>query len=175
MKFAVSAVLACLATIPSPAQAQGMDAQQALRLFMQVAQGRQAIGLSVLQRDVFDASELSVIDGDTFGIGCDARGKNCVEKIRLKDVDTPETHDPKCGPEYQAGLKAKARFASLLRGSVRIERLGPDPHRRTLARVYVAGGEVGEIMIREGVALPWRPGGRAKAERIAHWCGPGNW
>jgi endonuclease YncB( thermonuclease family) len=174
MKFVVAA-LSALLLLSAPANAQGMNAQQAFRLIVEAAQGRAANSHAVLQRDVFDGDELHIIDGDTFGIGCDARGKNCVEKIRLKDVDTPETYDPKCRPEYEAGLRAKARFASLLRGKIRIERLGPDPHDRTLAKVYVVGGEVGEIMIREGVALSWRPGGRAKAERIAHWCGPGNW
>ncbi len=47
-----------------------------------------------------------VIDGDTFYIGYD--------KIRIADINTPETYRPECEYESQLGAKATNRMIALL-------------------------------------------------------------
>jgi endonuclease YncB( thermonuclease family) len=106
--------------------------------------------------------------------GHDSQG---TERVRLLNVDAPESFRPRCEAELIAGLKAKERLAQLVRaGSVRIDRQGQDRYRRTLARLNVGlsdnkSRDVSEILIKEGLALPWRDGRTAWEARKRHWCG----
>lgn len=115
------------------------------------------------------ASGVVIVDGDTIAVGH--------ERIRILSIDTPETFHSRCENELMLGLKAKERLRELLdRGDIRIERDGQDRYRRTLAKVFVwtRDGQkidVGETLIREGHALPYRPGAEAKLERLKVWCG----
>jgi endonuclease YncB( thermonuclease family) len=100
----------------------------------------------------------------------------CAEKIRFLDIDAPESYQPHCDAELQAGLRAKERVVGLIcAGDVSIERHGKDRFGRTLGRVKTAEGVVGGILLRESLALPYEPGSKAKASRISHWCRPGEW
>lgn len=93
------------------------------------------------------------IDGDTIRIGR--------ETIRVLNIDTPEIHQAKCPEEKAAGLAAKARTQTLLRrtGKIGLARgdgtRQTDRYGRTLARVYVDGRDLGEILIAEGLARRW--------------------
>jgi micrococcal nuclease len=52
------------------------------------------------------------------------------ERVRLLNVDAPESFRPRCDAELVAGLKTKERLAQLLRtGPVRIDRHGQDRYR----------------------------------------------
>lgn len=120
------------------------------------------------------SGRLHVIDGDTVWHYATPRSEP--EKIRLLDIDAPESTRTACERELIAGLRAKARLAELLqRRPVRIERCDEhgesceDRFGRTLARLHTPEGEVGAILLREGLALKYEPG--RKAERNAHWCG----
>lgn len=110
-----------------------------------------------------------IIDGDTVALGR--------ERIRILNIDAPETYRPRCEAELVAGLKAKERLAKLLRdGPVTIARCDEsgrceDAYGRTLARLSGSGRDIGQVLVAEGRALPWRPGGEAWAQRQAHWCG----
>lgn len=107
-----------------------------------------------------------VIDGDTIELNG--------ETIRLLDIDTPETFKPRCARERGIGLAAKARLVGLLaRGNITLDRGGRDRYKRTLAKVYVDGKDVGAVLLAEGHALPYRPGRDAKAWRQAQWCPKG--
>lgn len=119
---------------------------------------------------------LHVIDGDTVWHYATPRSEP--EKIRLLDIDAPESTRTACERELIAGLRAKARLAELLQlRPVHIERCDEHGDRcedrfgRTLARLHTPAGEVGAILLREGLALKYEPG--RKAERNAHWCGGG--
>jgi micrococcal nuclease len=102
-------------------------------------------------------ASLYVVDGDTFW--CDR------EKIRVMDIDAPETNQAKCESELAAGYEAKARLLMLLRtGYVGIERRGLDKYGRTLGRLFVDGVPVADIMIRELLGRPYH-GARRKS-----WC-----
>lgn len=108
---------------------------------------------------------VAIVDGDTIKIDG--------VKIRLVDIDTPETFRSRCENELVLGLKAKERLRSLLdAGPVTYEATGTDRYRRTLARVYAGGVDVGQTLLAEGLALPYRPGGAAKLQRLQVWCGP---
>ena len=112
--------------------------------------------------ETVDGSRIVIIDGDTVQLGR--------ERIRLLDIDAPESFRSACEAELVAGLKAKERLRALLDGQdVTIERDGRDRFGRTLARLFTEDGDVGEILLTERLALRYVPGRRA--ERVAHWCG----
>ena len=126
--------------------------------------------------DVTSGNRIFVIDGDTIALPCVQPAPGCAEKIRLQGIDTPETFNPSCEAERAAGLRAKERLVELIRGKdVTVSRSGRDRYGRTLGDVRADGADVGAVLVNEGFALPYEPGSRAKASRIAHWCGAGDW
>ena len=123
------------------------------------------LGPSPALAETFNGGRAFIIDGDTFALGS--------ERVRILNIDAPETRGSRCERELVLGLKAKERLAGLLRaGSVNIVRDGEDRYRRTLARVSVDGLDVGSILVGEGLALPWRDGPEARDARLRYWCGP---
>jgi micrococcal nuclease len=113
--------------------------------------------------ETIDGSRIIAVDGDTVALPGG-------ERIRLLDVDAPESFQSACEAELVAGLKAKERLRSLLDGQpVTIERDGKDVFRRTLAHLRTPAGDVGAVLLRERLALRYVPG--RKAERTAYWCG----
>ena len=114
--------------------------------------------------ETFDGRRAIITDGDTIALGS--------ERVRILNIDAPETRGSRCERELVLGLKAKERLAVLLRaGVVDVDRDGQDRYRRTLARLSVGGRDVGTVLVREGLALPWQRGPEAKEARLRHWCG----
>jgi endonuclease YncB( thermonuclease family) len=71
--------------------------------------------------ETVDGASIIIIDGDT--VGLPSR-----ERIRILEIDTPETFDSRCENELILGLKAKERLAELLRsGDDRAPRPRPLP------------------------------------------------
>jgi endonuclease YncB( thermonuclease family) len=104
-----------------------------------------------------------IIDGDTIQIDG--------VRIRILEIDTPETYRPRCEAELVKGLEAKARLRQLIdSGQVSYEPTDLDRYHRTLAYVYVNGSSVGQVLLQENYALPYRPGPVAKAQRLSRWC-----
>ncbi|WP_245443764.1 thermonuclease family protein [Mesorhizobium sp. DCY119] len=102
-----------------------------------------------------------VVDGDTVWI----QG----EKIRLADIDTPET-EARCERERVGAAAAADRLAELLGpGAFEIKRGDPldgrlvDRHGRTLAVIEIDGVSVGAMLVEEGLARQWT--GRRQS-----WC-----
>lgn len=95
------------------------------------------------------------------------------EKVRLSGVDTLEVSRPRCEAKRIAGLRAKERLASPIRGpSVEIVR-GQDRPLRPDARDPAGAGRQGrDGPATEGLAVADRPGLRAWEERADHWCQP---
>jgi hypothetical protein len=94
-----------------------------------------------------------VVDGDTIWL----QG----QKIRIADIDTPETHDPRCASEKQLGDRATQRLRQLLNhGAVTLQPIDRDQDRygRKLRIVLVNGTSVGDTLVGEG---------------LARWCGSG--
>ncbi|MEC3912617.1 thermonuclease family protein [Sphingobium sp. CR2-8] len=91
-----------------------------------------------------------VVDGDTFWF----RG----EKIRIADIDTPETHGPRCVAEGELGARATRRLQALMnRGPFTLETGDRDSDRYGRAlRVVTRGGQsIGEQLVAEGLARRW--------------------
>ncbi len=97
-----------------------------------------------------------VVDGDTIWL----EG----EKIRLESFNTPEMNG-KCFVERQLAQQAKMRLRQILSAEpFKVSRNGKDRYGRTLAVISNSSGNVGDILIREGLAHEWR--GRKES-----WCG----
>jgi endonuclease YncB( thermonuclease family) len=99
-----------------------------------------------------------VVDGDTIWL----EGA----KIRIADIDAPETHDYRCSSEKQLGDRATKRLHDLLESGIislrSIER-DEDVYGRKLRLVLVDGESVGDTLVREGLAR-WYGHGRRP------WC-----
>lgn len=103
---------------------------------------------------------IRIIDGDTIEV----EG----ETIRLANVDAPEIRTAKCDAERMLGERAKADLEIVLKGSLKIKRVGSDKFGRTLGFIQILGGsaDAGETLITMGIAVPY-DGSRRKA-----WCTP---
>jgi endonuclease YncB( thermonuclease family) len=99
-----------------------------------------------------------VVDGDTIWL----EG----HKIRIADIDAPETHDPRCQSEKELGDRATLRLQQLLDGgTVTLQPIDRDRdvYGRELRLVLVDGRSVGDTLVSEGLAR-WYAGGRRP------WC-----
>jgi endonuclease YncB( thermonuclease family) len=102
------------------------------------------------------------VDGDTLALG--------TERFRLVGFDTPETIQAACPAEREHGRRAKERLQALVtRGPVRLERAkGRDKYGRTLAVLFIGGEPAGDILVREGLAVPYT--GRIRRVVNYNWC-----
>jgi micrococcal nuclease len=96
---------------------------------------------------------------------------------RIEGLDTPETFRAKCGEERALGEKAKRRLQQLMSGAgvrviestKKVRKTGEivakrDRYGRTLAKVKIGNEDISDILIREGLARPYKGGKREK------WC-----
>ncbi len=99
-----------------------------------------------------------VVDGDTIWL----EG----HKIRIADIDAPETHDPRCQSEKELGDRATLRLQQLLNGgNITLQPIDRDKdvYGRELRLVLVDGRSVGDTLVSEGLAR-WYEGSRRP------WC-----
>jgi endonuclease YncB( thermonuclease family) len=92
-----------------------------------------------------------VVDGDTFWY----RG----EKIRIADINTPETSEPQCAYEAELGAQATDRLQALLNaGPFTLEPIDRDrdQYGRLLRTVTREGESVGGVLVEEGLAEGWK-------------------
>ena len=100
-----------------------------------------------------------VVDGDTFWLGG--------EKVRIADINTPETHAAGCPAEQALGQAATRRLIALLNtGPFELAQSGRERDRygRLLRTISRGGRSLGEVLVAEGLAEPWRG-------RRSSWCG----
>ncbi|KQT63324.1 nuclease [Aureimonas sp. Leaf460] len=91
-----------------------------------------------------------VVDGDTFWF----KG----EKIRIADIDAPETSEPACPAERQVGEAARDCLVALLNAgpfSMTSGRRDRDRYGRKLRTVVRSGTSLGEMLVEEGLARRW--------------------
>jgi endonuclease YncB( thermonuclease family) len=91
-----------------------------------------------------------VIDGDTFYIDG--------QSIRIADIDTPETHPPRCSYEATLGRRATRRLLGLLNSGPLVLKTGlrdEDRYGRKLRTVYRDGRSIGNVLVSEGLARRW--------------------
>ena len=111
--------------------------------------------IEILLAAALATSAPQAVDGDTFDIGS--------ERVRIANIDAPETKSAKCDAERRLGEVAKRRLQELLSSpGFEMERGDPksgrmkDRYGRTLATIYVDGIDVGSILIDERLARLWR-------------------
>jgi len=101
-----------------------------------------------------------VVDGDTFWLDG--------EKVRIADINAPETHSARCAYEQALGDAATRRLIALLNaGPFELAPYQRDRDRYgRLLRIVVRGGHsLGDQLVSEGLAEPWRG-------RRSDWCAP---
>ena len=99
-----------------------------------------------------------VVDGDTFWL----QG----EKVRIADINAPETHSAGCPAEQALGDRATRRLIGLLNAgpfTLDTEGRATDRYGRSLRVVRRGGRSLGGQLVAEGLAEPWRG-------RRGDWC-----
>jgi len=110
---------------------------------------------------------IRVIDGDTFVVDIDQFpdliGKHI--SVRVNGIDTPELRG-KCDREKDLAVKAKERVDALLKtaDTIVLENLSRGSFFRIVADVIIDGVSLGEIILNESLATPYRPGSESP------WC-----
>lgn len=110
-------------------------------------------------------------DGDSFRLGED--------RVRLLGLDAPElTQDctDKAGRDWACGRMARDRLAGLLAaGPAHCRPEGIDQYERLLATCSVAGNDLGETLVSEGLAVSsgryWTQEAAARRDRLGIWAG----
>ncbi|GAA4761223.1 thermonuclease family protein [Novosphingobium ginsenosidimutans] len=103
-----------------------------------------------------------VVDGDTFWLAG--------EKVRIADINAPETSQAQCPSERLRGEAAKLRLLDLLnQGPVELldDPRSRDRYGRRLAVVLRGGKSLGSQLVAEGLAEPWRG-------QPSSWCAAAN-
>ena len=99
-----------------------------------------------------------VIDGDTF--------RYQGQRIRIMDIDAPETHPPRCDLEADLGERATNRLRELLNAGPFQLKSTPrdeDQYGRKLRVVTRDGHSLGGMLVAEGLAREW-------TGRRMPWC-----
>ena len=99
-----------------------------------------------------------MVDGDTFWLNG--------EKVRLTDINAPETHSAGCPAEQVLGDKATRRLIVLLNSgpfSLETEGRATDRYGRSLRVATRGGRSLGQQLVSEGLAEPWRG-------KRSDWC-----
>ena len=114
----------------------------------------------------FRHHEIRVVDGDT--IDTIVQPSREWRRFRLVGFDTPETYYARCDAERALGYEAARRRGELVRtGEVRlnVQEGARDRYSRGLATLRVDGVDVGRVLIREGLAVPYSGRGQR-----TDWC-----
>ncbi|MEG3171103.1 thermonuclease family protein [Sphingomonas sp. ZB1N12] len=100
-----------------------------------------------------------MVDGDTFWMAG--------TKIRIADIDTPETHPPRCAREARLGRAATVKMQGMLNaGPFKLAPIKRDVDRygRKLRIVERGGVSLGALLVRQGLARRYGGGKRSP------WC-----
>lgn len=109
----------------------------------------------ILAAAVTCTQPVRVIDGDTIEV-CNVSGP---ERIRIANLDAPESYRPACSKEKFAGIAAKqAAIQFFVRPIVNLEinRHSKDRYGRSVADVSVNGKDFRQHMIVAGHGVEWK-------------------
>lgn len=99
-----------------------------------------------------------VVDGDTVWLDG--------TKIRIADINTPETSNPSCAAEAELGMRATRRLVELLNAGpfvLEVQGRETDRYGRALRVVTRHGKSLGAVLEAEGLAEHWKG-------RRGNWC-----
>ncbi len=104
-----------------------------------------------------------IVDGDTVYLAC-APGKP--RRARLMGFDTPEIFSAHCAAEKALGNRATDALRHIVAGasSLDLRFHGHDRYGRDLVEMFVDGRNVSQIMVAEGLAVPYY------GHRRINWC-----
>ena len=120
--------------------------------------------------------DFTVTDGDTIRLRGDRRG------TRLVGFNTPETYEPRCQRGLEFGRRATARLKELVAAAnLTLEKVacackpgtqGTEAcnYGRSCGILRVDGRDVGQILISEGLAAPFRCGATSCPPTPRPWC-----
>lgn len=97
-------------------------------------------------------------------------------RIRLTGMDAPELTQicRRDETEWNCGASARSHLAEMLRrGDISCSLIGTDKYNRTLARCRIGEEDVGQRMVRDGLAVSY--GDYEEAESLARQEGKGLW
>jgi len=119
--------------------------------------------MKVADSDLGPCRIISVVDGDTVSLMCQASG---IERARITGYDTPEKYAPQCPGEFLAAERAAWALRTLIQKAERIEitHQGNDRYGRALIVLTLGGLDVAGSMIRAGHARQYDGGLRGS------WC-----
>lgn len=122
------------------------------------------------------AASAADTEAASFGMCKSGGGTNCVvdgdtiwyqgTKIRIADIDTPETHQSQCAAEAELGAAATRRLYELVNaGPFTLQSIDRDEDRygRKLRILTRGGTSLGDILVGEGLARYYAGGRRS-------WC-----
>lgn len=124
----------------------------------------------------FETQSLTVTDGDTIRLADGTR-------VRLVGFNTPEKFEPRCERERQLGERASERLTELVASSdVQLTKVacscapgteGTDEcnHGRSCGTLLADGRDAGDILISEGLAVPFVCNGTSCPPTPRPWCG----
>lgn len=114
------------------------------------------------------AKVISVYDGDSFKVDIEGYPEIIGKSIgvRVNGIDTPEIKG-KCDAEKKLALKAKKITEILLLNAKKIvlTEMKRGKYFRIVADVNIDGNNLGEVLVQEGVALPYSGG-----KKTHKWC-----
>jgi endonuclease YncB( thermonuclease family) len=126
--------------------------------------------------DNFATQSFTVTDGDTVRMSDGTR-------VRLVGFNTPEKFEPQCSREAALGARASERLRELVAsGTPTVTRIacsckpgteGTDKcnHGRRCGTLRIDGRDVGDILISEGLAVPFVCGDTSCPATPRPWCG----
>ncbi|MBB3544114.1 thermonuclease family protein [Rhizobium sp. BK399] len=126
--------------------------------------------------ETIDHQTFSVTDGDTIRINGEVSG------TRLVGFNTPEKFSPKCDRKRDLGNRASARLAEIVsKSSMQLTKVrcscspgteGTDRcnYGRSCGVLRADGRDVGEILISEGLAVPFNCGATGCPPTPRPWC-----
>lgn len=138
----------------------------------------QLIGVAEAQAVPQPTLQSSIIDREraSFSLCHEGGGTNCVvdgdtlyyrgQKIRIADIDTPETHEPRCAHKARLGNSATLKLHKLVNaGGFSLQTIDRDKDRfgRKLRILSRNGESIGGMLVAEGLAR-WYGNGRKS------WC-----
>lgn len=112
----------------------------------------------------------TAVDGDSL--------RNGSGDTRIAGIDAVELHQTcrnATGRVWNCGREAHQRLRALVSRGVACRAEGRDRYGRTLARCHDGERDIGETMVREGLAVDFMGGGYAAAEREARQARRGIW
>ncbi|MFB9886327.1 thermonuclease family protein [Balneatrix alpica] len=117
--------------------------------------------------DVLVSEISSIYDGDTFRVSIHNWPSVVGERIpvRIRGIDTPELRG-QCEEEKRQARAAKQFTVAALRQAreIKLKKIERDKYFRLLAEVYVDGRNLGEELVRQGLARRYDGGSKAG------WC-----